>query len=150
MKNITSYINESVNKTSTYNSLFGPIVKALEDEGYTIKSGAKNEDFNLVDLIVSGRGNNFTISVNANDEKHKKSKTFTFTMVSNSGKEFPFDKNNSFAFVDEVVNEIYLVKQDEFYEKFGHFSTKDGLNDNSKCISVSKTEVAKLGRVISY
>lgn len=150
MKNIVTYINESVNNVSGYKrakEIFEPLVKkVLEDEGYTVKIGDQNGDFNLVNLNVSGKGNNFTICVIANDEKHKKSKSFEFTMVSNNGKEFPFDKNNFFAFVDETANEIYIVRQEDFRERFGHFSR----GDNSNSISVSKSKVAKLGRVISY
>lgn len=154
MKNIVTYINESVNNVSGYKrakEIFEPLVKkVLEDEGYTVKIGDQNEDFNHVDLIVSGKENNFIVDVKANDEKQKNSKKFTFTIVSNGGKEYSFDKNNFFAFVDEISNEIYLVNQEDFYKRFGHYSKQDGSNDNSKCISVSKAEVAKLGRVISY
>lgn len=154
MKNIITYINESVNNFSGYKrakEIFEPLVKkALEDEGYTVKIGDQNEDFNHIDLIVSSKENNFTVDVKVNDEKQKNSKNFTFTIVSNGGKEYPFDKNNFFAFVDEITNEIYLVNQEDFYKRFGHYSKRDGLTDNSKCILVPKTDVAKLGRVISY
>lgn len=154
MKNIIAYINESLNNPSGYvraKEIFEPIVKkALEDEGYTVKSGTQDEDFNHVDLIVSGKGNNFTVDVKANDEKNKNSQNFTFTIVSNGGKEFPFDKNNFFAFVDEITNKIYLVNQEDFYKRFGHYSKRNGLTDNSKWILVGKKDVAKLGRVINY
>jgi hypothetical protein len=154
MKNIITYISESLNNPSGYiraKEIFEPIVKkALEDEGYTVKPGTQDEDFNHVDLVVSGKGTNFNVAVKANDEKNKNSKNFTFTIVSNGGKEYPFDKNNFFAFVDEITNEIYLVNQEDFYKRFAHYSKRNGKTDNSKWILVGKKDVAKLGRVISY
>lgn len=149
MKSIITYISESLNNSSAFirsKEIFEPIVKkALEDEGYTVKSSDENENFNHVDLSVSGKGNNFNICVLGNDERHKNAKTFTFTLVSNNDEEFPFDENNFFAFVDETENNIYLVNQEDFHKRFGNYSKRGG-----KTLLVNKKDVAKLGRVISY
>ena len=159
MKNINTFILESIHNINWLENAKNneePFVKAaLEDEGWKVNIGSQDEDFNGIDLKVEKEktedefGGKFSIDVKGSSDKNKKSKNFLLTVKSASGKEYPYDDNNFFAFIDYIDKTIALVSQKDIKELVKKYKERDSrFGDNSKYVLLSKQEVKKLGRII--
>ena len=158
MKNITEFINESLNQHDLLKrakEVDEPFVKAaLEAEGWKVTTGTIDEDFVGIYLKVEKTndednfGGKFNIDVKRNSPKNKTSKNFLLTVVSNGGDEFEWKKTNYFAFIDDVDSTISLVKHDDIKKLADHYKKYDSKFDESKYVLLPKTEVKKLGRTI--
>lgn len=160
MKSITEFINEAHNTEwlKRAKTVDEPFVKAaLEEEGYSVELATQDEDFKHIDLKVSTdyksddvdkKGITF-VDVKRNSEGQKNSSNFTLTIKSDTGIDFPFDKNKSFAFIDDTDGTITLVYHDDI-EKLVKQSKprKSKFGGNSEYVILPKDKVKKLGKVI--
>ena len=160
MKSFSNYLNESLHNENWLNNAKTneePFVKtALEEEGWKVNVGSQDEDFNGIDLKVEKKktedefGGKFSIDVKGSSDKNKKSKNFLLTVKSASGKEYPYNDDNFFAFIDYIDKTISLVSQKDIKELVKKYKERDSqFGDDSKYVLLPKAEVKKLGRIIN-
>lgn len=160
MKTIKEYINESLHNTNWLDNAKNneePFVKAaLEAEGWKVKPGSQDEDFQGIDLKIEKQetddqyGGKFNIDVKGSSPKNKQSKNFLFTCKSASGKEYPYADKHFIAFIDYIDKTIYLAADKDVKELVGKYQERDSkFGDDSKYVLLPKKEVQKLGRTIN-
>jgi len=160
MKSFSNYLNESLHDENWLNNAKTneePFVKAaFEDEGWKVKVGSQDEDFQGIDINVETNetdekfGGKFNIDVKGSSDKNKKSKNFLLTVKSASGKEYPYNDDNFFAFIDYIDKTIALVSQKDIKELVKKYKERDSqFGDDSKYVLLPKQEVKKLGRIIN-
>lgn len=159
MKHLTQYILESLHGKGWLNTAKTkeePFVKAaLEIDGWEVKSGTLDQDFEGIELIAQRDatqsdedgfytpGGKFTIDVKGCDEKNKKSKKFLLITKNASGKEYPYKEKGYFAFIDYVDKTIVLVSQMDIKTLVSKYKEYD-----SRYVLLPKNEVKKLGRIL--
>ena len=165
MKKLTQYILESLKGNgwlATAKTKEEPFVKAaLEIDGWEVKSGSLDQDFEVIELIAKrdatqpdkdgfyNPGGKFTVDVKGCGEKNKKAKTFVLVTKSASGKEYSYKENGCFAFIDYADKTIVLVSQMDIKSLVSKYKEYDSeSNDDSKYVLLPKNAVKKLGRII--
>ena len=163
MKQLKNYILESAHQPSLLQRAKNedePFVKAaLEAEGWEIKPGTYDEDFNHIDLkatkgFADEEGNetisNVTIDVKRNSTKNAHTKNYSLQTVDSTGKEFKYSEKGYFAFINDDDKTIALVPQLDIKNLCAKYKERDSIhNDGSKYVLLPKQEVNKLGRIIN-
>lgn len=134
------------NAVKRANQIDEPIVRTVfQEKNVACRTGTFNDDWNHIDLFVqtANEDDDIQVDVKRNSAKQWQSPNFTFTFEKNN-KMFPFKEHAYFAFIDDVVFKIYMVKQtvlQDLVNESKHHQSKYG---NSKYIVFSKTRCAEI------
>ena len=147
---------ELYNRARNQDELY--VLFALEELGFFVTQSTPEEDWQHVDLKIASIGdvaNNIefllgkNIDVKRNSPTNASSKSFSLTIINTLGDAYPFTKTEFFAFIDDINNQVYIIRKStvEQYITDNNIKIYDGKGP-SKYVLLNKEDIKNLSSVI--